>query len=68
LVNGNDVAFKIHIDAIMEKLTTLANQNLFWLTGMEMELKLVRVMTMVIRKLGANQRFTRNEMDLDDKD
>jgi hypothetical protein len=54
-VNGNDIAlnFKIHIDAIMAKLITLANQNLFWLTGMEMEsLKLVLVMTMVIRTLG----------------
>jgi hypothetical protein len=29
-VNGNDIAlnFKIHLDAIMAKLTTLANQNL----------------------------------------
>jgi hypothetical protein len=30
-VNGNDIAlnFKIHIDAIMAKLTTLANQKSF---------------------------------------
>jgi hypothetical protein len=29
-VNGNDIAlnFKIHLDAIMAKMTTLANQNL----------------------------------------
>jgi hypothetical protein len=36
---------------------------------MEMEsLKLVRVMTMVIRNWGANKDLLENEMDLDDKD
>jgi hypothetical protein len=68
-VNGNDIAlnFKIHLDAIMAKLITLANQNLL-IDGMEMEsLKLVLVMTMVIRTLGANKDLLENEMDLDDK-
>jgi hypothetical protein len=31
-------------------------------------LKLVQVMTMVIRTLGANKDLLENEMDLDDKD
>jgi hypothetical protein len=68
-VNGNDIAlnFKIHLDAIMAKLITLANQK--FVDRMEMEsLKLVQVMTMVIRTLGANKDLLENEMDLDDKD
>jgi hypothetical protein len=68
-VNGNDIAlnFKIHLDAIMAKLITLANQNLLVDRDGDGIIEISTGNDDGHQDIGSKD-LLENEMDLDDKD